>query len=88
MAPTNRIYTEKQTGTRFRMYCDDTTGARQLMNEETGETVKAFYTCAFTDVYLKFTNRIEKLNVGEFIRLGKDRPTHYKFSMEKRFKKL
>lgn len=88
---TQRSYTHHETKEVFNMFQDQDSKSIHLISEATGEPLKnPFYCCAFTytDVKLK-DNTIVKLKVGEFLEVEKgNEPTHTKFFISNRFKKI
>lgn len=88
--PTQRVYTEHSTGQRFRMYHNGNTDQNYLLNETTGEEVRSFYCSVSTPLSVKFKDgTIESLQVGEFVRIKPGNPpTHRKFCIDTRFRKL
>ena len=90
MRPTQRKYAEFWTNEVFTMYQDDNTHKNTLISDKTGEKVDGFYLAAFTPIIYRFWDKSElQINVGQFVKKDRLNPaTHYKFIIEKRFKKI
>lgn len=90
MRPTNRVYKNIDSEELFRLYKDDNTHELCLINERTGNCVKNFVLSAFTPVKYKLQDKsVVSINPGEFMIVDlKNKPTHRKFIVEKRFVKI
>ena len=88
--PTNRTYTEYLTSKRFVMHEDTETKNLLLISPENGEKVKHFCASAFHGKEYRLKNKeIIKINTGEFFRIDKNNPpTHERFFLQQRFKRL
>lgn len=87
--PTQRKYRNIENNEVFTMFQHDQTKDLKLMNETNGKECKKFVLAAFTPIDFKFkSGKVQRLNVGEFMEVKNDLPTHKKFFIEKRFRKL
>lgn len=61
-----------------------------MINIKNGGKITLFYCCAFTSIDLKLKNKeVIHLDAGEFLKIDKNNPpTHKKFFIQKRFRKL
>jgi hypothetical protein len=86
---TKRSYENYHTKQMYDMYQHSDTHELVLINRDTGEKLKTFYCCAFTDVDLKLSSGGQiRLNTGQFIDTSIHKPTHKKFFMQNRFSKF
>ena len=92
LTPSQRIYTDHHSGLKFRMYVNNDTHEKVLINEATGCQLREFYAAAFNGIDYKFKDgSIITLNVGEFFtpHCTTGRPISKRFSsIQKRFSKI
>lgn len=90
LTPTQRVYTHKLTGEKFRFFTNPcNTSVKILISETTGLQMPYFLIAAFTDTDFKLRNKkIVRLSIGEVLPIDMNNPpTHKKFFMQKRFSK-
>ena len=88
MSPTQRTYTDIETGKRFRMYTNHDHDIFKLICD--GEEVGRFFACAFDSVTVRLnTGREISLSSGQFCSL-KDGEliTHKRYAGFKKFTKI
>lgn len=87
MQPTNRTYSHKETGEKFRLYSHQETHAIALISEQTGCKLNSFLLAAFTPIEFKLMDgKIISLNAGEVLPIPEgNQATHRKFPGQKRF---
>ncbi len=97
MNPTQRTYTDTETGDKFRLYMNSEGNKYALITDGSdnpeapakGSKVNGFYLCAFTGVTIKINNKkLVKMANGEFYNLKEgETVTHKKFIGFKKFTK-
>lgn len=95
MRPTQRVYTDKETNERFRLFVDDSTKDFRLLSDGSathapGTEVNGFYLCPFDACTIKLnTKRTIPLSPGEFYNLKEgERVASRKFAGFNRFSKI
>lgn len=92
MRPTQRTYTNVETGRRYRLFNDSCTGAMELRAEDEVQEVLngAVYLCAFDSVTIRLNND-KRISLGhsEFYALKPgEKVTHQKFAGFKNFRRI
>lgn len=89
MNPTQRTYTDIETGEIYTLYSDDRTHQICLI-AESGKKPKGFYICAHSGMTIKIDNKKQiELTNGTFYNVKEgERITHKKYIGFKRFSKL
>ncbi len=89
MQPTQRTYTDVETGVNFRLFTSNDASKFHLINEEQGE-IKAFYISAHTGAEIKLnTGKLKFVDRGEFYSLKEgEKVTHRKFIGFTKFAKI
>jgi len=96
MTPTNRIFTDVETGYKCRLYTSQDNSKYHLIYEgqpdkiADGSQVNGFYICAHAGVTIKTSlNKQIKLDTGQFYHLNeKEQITHKKYTDFTKFTKI
>lgn len=86
-----REYKCKHTGEVYQCFSAPPTGKTKMVNQQTGKEIDKYVTSAHSSIIYKFWDQSTiQVEPGELIdlSLSPGRPTHRKFTMQKRFTKI